>query len=246
VVRPLIGLATVVGGWWTAVEVFHIRRFFLPSPPDVVDAYARLGPYLLQQAGITVAQAVTGFAAGVTAGLAVAVGLSTTPWLRDIYLPLIVAVQAIPKVALAPLLIVWLGFGFEAKVALVTMLCFFPVVVATMAGLASTPAELVELARSLNGSRTRTFVKVRIPWAAPQIFTGLKLAVSLSLIGAVVAQIATPNAGLGAVIVRTGQTADTPLAFAAIGLLAAIGIALFYTVAGLERLLLPWARATTG
>jgi NitT/TauT family transport system permease protein len=160
-------------------------------------------------------------------------------------LPLLVAVQAVPKVAIAPLLIVWMGFGPSSKIVLVTLLCFFPVVVSTMAGLAATPSELVELARSLEGSRPRTFVKVRIPWALPQVFTGLKLAGSLALIGAVVAQITTPNAGLGAVIVRSGQSADTPLAFAAITLLAAIGISLFYSLVGLERLLLPWARATT-
>jgi NitT/TauT family transport system permease protein len=106
---------------------------------------------------------------------------------------------------------------------LVALLCFFPVVVSTVAGLSATPAELAELARSLTASRAQTLFKLRIPWAMPQVFTGLKTAISLALIGAVVAELTTPNAGLGAIIMRAGQAANTTMAFAAIGLLAGIG-----------------------
>ncbi|QSB17185.1 ABC transporter permease [Natronosporangium hydrolyticum] len=244
VVRPAIGLAAAVGVWWGLVTAFDVPTFFLPAPPDVVDALRRQGPYLLRETWATLGHTLGGFGLATAAGLAAAGMLSASTWLRETVLPVLVALQAVPKVALAPLLIIWLGFGTESKVALVGLLCFFPIVVATLAGLRATPAELVELARSLSGSRLRTFRSVRLPYAAPQIFTGLKVAVSLALIGAVVAQITTPNAGLGAVIVRSGQSADTPLAFAAIGLLAAVGIGLYYSLTGLERLFLPWARAT--
>lgn len=245
-IRPVTGLAAAVGLWWAAVATFDIRPFFLPSPPDVADAFVRHGPYLAGQTWVTIGQTLAGFGIATAAGLATAVLLSAASWLRSAVLPLLVAVQAVPKVAIAPLLIVWLGFGPSSKITLVALLSYFPIVISTMAGLTTTPADLAELARSLAASRRRTYLKLRIPYALPQVFVGLKLAISLALIGAVVAQLTTPNAGLGAVIVRSGQSADTPLAFAAITLLAAVGILLFYTVAGLERWLLPWARATAG
>ena len=243
--RPVIGLAAAIGLWWAAVALFDIQPLFLPAPPDIVDAFVRQGPYLAQQAGLTVGHTLAGFGIASGLGLAVAIALAAFPTVREAVLPLLVAAQAVPKVAFAPLLIVWLGFGAPSKVAMVALLSFFPVVVAALAGLTATPAELADLARSLSATRWQAFRKIRIPYALPQIFTGLKLAMSLALIGAVVAQITTPNAGLGAVIVRSGQSADTPLAFAAITLLAALGIAGFYTLVGIEKIIIPWASATT-
>jgi NitT/TauT family transport system permease protein len=152
----------------------------------------------------------------------------------------------VPKVALAPLLVVWLGFGPQPKILMVILICFFPVVVATMAGLTSTPTELGDLVRSLSASWLQTYVKVRLPWALPQIFVGLKVAISLAVIGAVVAEISSPQHGLGAVIVLSGSSVDTPLAFAAITLLALMSVALFYLVVVIERLLLPWAKEIAG
>lgn len=245
VLRPVLAAAAGAGLWWAVVAALDISPFFLPAPPDVVDAFARRGPYLLSQAWITVGHTTAGFGIATAAGIGTALLLAASHWLREAVLPLLVALQAVPKVALAPLLIVWLGFGASAKITLVSLLCFFPVLVASLTGLTTTPAELTDLARSLVASPWQTFRKVRIPYALPQIFVGLKLAVTMALIGAVVAQITTPNAGLGAVIVRSGQSADTPLAFAAIVLLAGIGITGFYGVAAVERLVLPWARAIT-
>jgi NitT/TauT family transport system permease protein len=244
--RPLAAVAVLVGLWWTGVVAFDVATFLLPSPADIAGAFARHGAYLARESLTTIGHTVGGFGLAVAAGLVVAVSLAAWPPLREAALPLLVAVQAVPKVAVAPLLIIWLGFGPYSKIALVALLCFFPVVVAALAGLTATPAELIELARSLSASRWQTFTRIRIPHALPQIFTGLRVAISLALIGAVVAQLTNPNAGLGAVIVLSRQSADTPLAFAAITLLAAIGISLYYPLTALERLLLPWARATTG
>lgn len=141
---------------------------------------------------------------------------------------------------------VWLGFGSVPKIAMVVLIAFFPIVVATMSGLTSTPVELAELAESLSASRLQTFVKLRIPWALPQIFVGLKLGVTLSVVGAVVGEFSGGDQGLGYVIVASGASADTPLAFAAMTLLSAMSVLLFYFVAVLERLFLPWAREITG
>lgn len=243
--RPVAGVAAAVGLWWLCVAGFGISPFFLPAPPDVAAALTGQFSYLLEQAGVTLWHMGAGFTIATAAGLSVAVLLAAVDWLRDMLLPLLVAVQAVPKVVFAPLLLLWLGYGPASKITLVALVCFLPVVVSTLAGLVSTPAELDELSRSLAASRWHTFRKVRIPYALPQVFTGLKLAVVFALIGAVVAQITTPNVGLGAVVVRATQVANTSLAFAAITLLAGIGISSFYGMVAIERLALPWARATT-
>lgn len=245
VLGPVCAFTTVVAGWWLAVESFDIEAFFLPAPPQVAAALAQHRGYLLVEAWVTLGHTLGGFAAAAAAGALVALALVASDRVRQATFPLLVALQAVPKVAVAPLLVVWLGFGPGPKIVLVTLLCFFPVLVNTLAGLSTIPAEAEELARSLAASRWQTLTKLRIWYALPQMFVGLKVAISLALIGAVVAQITTPNAGLGAIIVRSGQAADTPLAFAAITLLAVIGISLYYTLVGLERLAVPWARATT-
>lgn len=242
---PVTAFAVVIATWWLAVRVFDIRPFLLPAPPDIAAALAEHRTYLLRHTRQTLGHTLGGFAIATTAGVAAAMLLATSTWVRASVFPLLVALQQVPKVAVAPLLVVWLGFGPSSKVVLVALLCFFPVVIATAAGLNSTPAELVELARSLSASKRQTLFKIRIPWAVPQMFTGLKIAISLALIGAVVAELTTPNAGLGAIILRSGQAANAALAFAAVTLLAGIGLSLYYSLVLAERLLLPWARATT-
>lgn len=244
--RPLGTAVAVVAAWWLAVRLLRVPPFILPAPPDVAVAMAEHRAYLLRHTGQTIGHALGGFGIAAGGGVVVAMVLAASGRLREAVFPLLVALQAVPKVAIAPLLVVWLGFGPSSKVALVGLLCFFPVVVNTSAGLAATPSELTELARSLTASRGRTLVKLRLPSALPYLFTGLKVAVSLALIGAVVAELTTPNAGLGTIILRSGQAADTALGFAAVTLLAGIGIALYYGLVLAERRLLPWARATTG
>jgi NitT/TauT family transport system permease protein len=231
--------------WWAATAVFGIRPFFLPAPPDIVTAFRAQPGYLLREAGVTLTETVVGFAIAVVAGMALAVALTAWSMLERATLPVLVALNSVPKVAMAPLLVVWLGFGLRPKVVLVILICFFPVVVATMAGITSTPAEMGELSRSLSASPWQSYLKIRLPWALPQVFVGLKVAITLAVIGAVVAEISNPSAGLGAVIVMSGMSFDTPLAFAAIVLLALMSTTLFYLVVALERLMVPWARAIT-
>jgi NitT/TauT family transport system permease protein len=242
---PVLGAVVTIGGWWAGTAVFDIRPVFLPSPPDIVEALSRQPAHLLRQAWITLTQTLIGFALAASTSLVLAVALTASRTVNQSVLPQIIAINAVPKVALAPLLVVWLGFGSTPKIVLAFLICFFPILVASMAGLTSTPTELNELARSLVASRWQTFLKIRLPWALPQIFVGLKVGISLAVIGSVVAEMQVPNAGLGAVIVVSGATSDTPLAFAAMTLLAVMSICLFYVVVVAERLLLPWARQIT-
>lgn len=243
---PALSLLIVISVWWLATIIFDIRTFFLPAPPDIVKSFLTLPEYLLEQAWVTLAETLMGFGLAVVGGMAIAVVLSASDLVQRATMPLLVAVNSIPKLALAPLLLLWLGFGQFPRVVMVILISFFPIVVAGMAGLSSTPADLNEVARSLSASKLQHFVKFRFPWAIPQIFVGLKVAVSLAVVGAVVAEFQGAGEGLGFVIVMSGTSADTPLAFAAISLLAAMSISLFYLVVAVERRLLPWAKETTG
>jgi NitT/TauT family transport system permease protein len=240
----VLGVAVALLGWWLAVEAFDIRPFFLPPPGDVAQAFLEHPSYLAREGWTTLVQTVAGFAVATVAGLATALVLASSRRIEQAVLPLVVALNAIPKVALAPLLVLWLGFEAAPKITLAALICFFPIVVAALAGLTSTPADLGELVSSLSASRWQAFVKVRIPWALPQVFVGLKLAVTLAVIGTVVAEFRTPNTGLGMVIVNSAQQIDMALAFAAIAVLMVMSIVLFYGTAAAERLLLPWARQT--
>jgi NitT/TauT family transport system permease protein len=243
---PFAGAFAALGLWWAATKVFDIRPFFLPAPPDIVASFREYPGYLFRETLVTLAETLIGFGIAVAGGLVISIVLAASRTIERATLPLLVALNSVPKVAVAPLLVVWLGFGYQPKIVMVLLICFFPVVVATMSGLTSTPAELSELARSLSASWWQSYLKVRLRWAMPQIFVGLKVAISLAVIGAVVAEINSSQRGLGAVIVNSGYASDTPLAFAAITLLAVLSVALFYLLAGLERLLLPWARAISG
>lgn len=243
---PVVGGLSAIGLWWSIIAVFHIRPYFVPSPLDIAAAFRNSAGYLLRETQVTLVEILVGFAVGAGAGLVISIVLAASRTIERATLPLLVALNSVPKVAIAPLLTVWLGFGFEPKVLMVILICFFPVVVSTMSGLTSTPSEFSELASSLSANWWQTYVKVRLRWALPQIFVGVKVATSLAVIGAVVAEVASPQRGLGAVIVLSGSSADTPLAFAAIALLAVLSVVLFYLIVGLERWLLPWARAISG
>lgn len=239
---PLAGAVVAIGVWWLSVIVFDIRSFFLPTPAQIVDRFLQQPQYLLEEAGTTVMETVVGYLIAVVAGLTVAILLAASQTVERATLPLLVALNSIPKVALAPLLLVWLGYGVKPKIVLAVLICFFPLVVAAMSGLTSTPTDLRELSRSLSSTWRQSFLKVRLPWALPQIFVGLKVAMSLAPIGAVVGEINNPDRGLGAVIVASGASADTALAFAAVALLALMSVTLYYLVVAVERIVLPWAK----
>ncbi|WP_051799167.1 ABC transporter permease [Catenuloplanes japonicus] len=243
---PVAGIVGVVLAWWSFTTLGDVPEFFLPSPPQIFDAFLAKPDYLLGEAWITLIETLAGFAIAAAAGLLIGVALAASRTADRVTLPVFVALNAVPKVALAPLLLFWLGFGLPPKITLVAIMCFFPILLAVKQGLTSAPIESLELAASLCASRGQTFLKIRIHYALPQIFLGLKTAINLAVIGAVVAELSNPERGLGTVISRSTSNFDTPAAFAAIVLLAVISVALFYGVALIERLLLPWARDTSG
>lgn len=243
---PIVGAIVAIAAWWGAVEIFDVQTFFLPSPPVIVESFLAQPVYLFQEAWYTLYETLVGYVIAVVIALILAVVLAAVPIVERATTPLLVTLNSVPKVAIAPLLVIWLGFGDRPAIFLAALICFFPLVVAAMAGFSSTPADISELARSMKASWLQTYLKFRVPYALPQIFVGLKVAMSMAPIGAVVAEVYNPSHGLGTVVALASGNADTPLAFAAIVLLAFMSVGLYYIVVVIERLALPWARAITG
>jgi NitT/TauT family transport system permease protein len=239
----LVGGAVSVGLWWLAIIVFDIESYTAPTPPEVIQAFSREPAYLFDNAWISLLTTVQGFAITVVLGVVIGALLGSSRTLERAFMPSLVALNAVPKMAFGPLLLVWLGVGRTSSVVMAVLLCFFPVVLSVATGLARTPSDLAELARSLSASRWQTFTKVRLPGALPQIFVGLKVGLPLAVIGALLGELFGAGAGLGYIITTAGS--DTGLSFAAIALVAAMSIILYYLLVLVETLLLPWVRETT-
>ncbi len=245
VIWPVLGLAVAVAVWWAVTAALDVQSFIFPTPPEVLSAYLALQGEMIKQTGSTAVATLLGF--GISVVIGVLLGAAIAAWrpFERMFQPLLVAFNAVPKVALAPLMLIWFGYGRTPVLAMAFMVCFFPIVLSTATGLTTTPADLAELVRSMDASRLQMFLRVRLPAALPQIFVGLKVAMPLAVIGVVVGEMQYGDRGLGMIIVQTSGQADTASAFAAIALLAAVSIAFYYALVLLERLLLPWVRATT-
>ena len=243
ILLPLLGVLIIFGVWWLSIIGFQIEKFLLPSPADVWNAFMMNPQFIMLQTWVTLAETLQGFILAIVLAVPLATVIASSKIIEQMIYPLLLAINAAPKVAIAPLLVVWMGFGQEPKVVMVVLLCFFPIILATTTGLRSTPSEFIELAKSIGSNSVQTFLKFRAPFALEQVFVGLKTAISLAVIGAVIAEFVGANQGLGYLIVQSGASANTSLAFVAIVLLAFISMALFYLLVLIEKLLIPWAES---
>lgn len=243
---PLLGVLIAVTVWWLVTSVFElVHPASLPPPQDVFRSMAEHWSLLLEATGATTTSTVVGFLLSTVAGVLIGLALAASRRAERMFSPLLVAINAVPKIALGPLLVVSLGWGQKPILTMVFLLCFFPIVLSTATGLTTTPAELAELARSLNASWWQAFRKVRFPAALPQIFVGLKVAMPLAAIGAVIGEFQAGEGGLGYQILQFNGVGDYSTSWAAIVLIAAMSILLYFALVVLERLALPWVRATT-
>ena len=242
VVLPLAAAVGLIVLWHVATIVFGWEQFVVPTPGDVLQALRDEQEILPDHTVTTLIETLEGYALAIAVGVPMAVFIAYSKTFERMIYPLLLAINAIPKIAIAPILVIWMGFGQGPKIVMVFLVCFFPIVLSTATGLQSTPPEFVELARSLPASALQAFLKVRFPAALPHVFVGLKVAISLAVIGAVIAEFVGSSEGLGYVIIASGNNANTSLAFAAMVLLSVMSIVLFYALVVLERLLVPWAR----
>lgn len=243
---PFLGLLIALACWWLVTTGFGlVHPAALPSPQAVGASMVAQSGVLLPALGITTLMTVVGFLLSAAAGVLIGIALAASRHLERMFAPLLVAVNAVPKIALGPLLVVSFGWGAKPVLTMVFLLCFFPIVLSTATGLTTTPADLAELARSLHASWWQSFRKVRFPAALPQVFVGLKVAMPLAAIGAVIGEFYSDQPGLGYQILQYNGIGETATAWAAIVLIAAMSIGLYSVLYLVERLALPWVRATT-
>jgi putative hydroxymethylpyrimidine transport system permease protein len=244
--RTLLVLAALLGAWELYVDLGGADRLILPPPHQVASSLYDDRSLLWSNFLVTAREIVVGILVAAAAGLALAVSLHLSRTLRRAVYPLLVASQAIPIVLVAPLLVLWLGFGFAPKLVVIAIVCFFPIVVTTIDALAAVDPDLLKLMRTFDSSRARTYRHVELPAALPGLFTGMKIAVVFAPIGAVFAEQAGSNSGLGYVFEQAIPQLLTARAYAAVLILAAFAIALFTVLNLAERLLLPWAYEPRG
>jgi NitT/TauT family transport system permease protein len=240
---PLLGVAVMLVLWQAYVSAFGVNRIVLPGPLDIARAAVANWPLLMRETWPTFLESVLGFALAVLIGIPVAVCVASSRVLNLTLYPILIATQSVPKVAVAPIILVWFGLGLQSKLVIAFLVAFFPIVVDTATGMRATPAGLIELARSLRATWLQIFMKVQFPAALPSIFAGAKVAVTLAVIGAVIGEFVGSLNGLGNLLLTANSQLDSPLAWAALVWLSVLGIVLFGAVVAVERLVMPWSEA---
>jgi NitT/TauT family transport system permease protein len=236
-----IAVIALFVAWEASVRFFGIREFLLPAPSAIWTSTIAVWPMVLEHTLSTLTTVLLGFAASVLVSLPLAMLIASSRAISAAIYPLLVVTQSIPKVALAPILIVALGANELPRIIVTFLVAFFPLVVASVAGLMATPPELIELGRACRAGRIQELLRIRLPFAVPFVFGGLKVAAALSVVGAVVAEFVGADAGLGYLIQTSMAFFRTPLAFSAVVILAIMGIVLFQAVSIAERILFPWS-----
>jgi NitT/TauT family transport system permease protein len=238
--RALVGIVAFLLLWEAAARIFHIPGYILPPPTIILSDGTGKWRSLLTGASYTVQPMLIGFIVAVVLGVLIALAIAFSRAVQAVAYPLLVFLQIVPKIAVAPLFIIWFGFGLMPKVLLVFLLSFFPVVVAATTAFASIEPEILELARSTGAGRLRTFRMVQLPHALPALFGGFKVAAALAATAAVVAEFVASDRGLGYLLMEYNGNLDTSMAFAAIFVLSAMGLALYGAVELLESIAVPW------
>lgn len=239
-IKLMITLIVLVALWQILCVALKVPSFLIPTPSEVAVRFYEKRALYFTHTWVTLYETTAGFLLAVVFGVVFAAIIVVIPKMRDIVMPLLLVAQLVPKVAIAPLLLIWFGYGLAPKVMVAFLVAFFPIVVNGASGLASVQPELLDLGSSLQASRWQTFWKFRIPTALPELFSGMKIAVTLAIIGAIIGEFVGGNRGLGYLIIVANQELDTALAFAAIFLLSVMGIVLYGLVELCERIFIPW------
>jgi NitT/TauT family transport system permease protein len=237
-----LGLLVVIAVIWEAViRLFHISNFILPAPSAIIASLIENRGKLASATGSTAVEILLGFVLAAVTGIIVALLIARFERFGRALYPLIVLFQNVPKVALAPIFILWFGFDLAPKIALIVVIAFFPVAIDMLAGLQSVEPSFVALMQSVGASRTKILLRVRIPHSLPHLMAGLKVAITFSVIGAIVGEFAGANHGLGYLIEFASTQLDTALIFAGLTVISVLGLAFYYLVELAERFLVPWS-----
>jgi putative hydroxymethylpyrimidine transport system permease protein len=243
---PAAVLVALGGIWEVAVHLTDTPRWMLPAPSDIARSFRNDWSMLMEHTRVTLLEVIVGFGIAVVTGLFAGFAIDSSRIIERAVYPLLIASQTVPMVVLAPLFLIWFGYGLLPKVLITALVAFFPLAVNTVDGLRSADREILQLLRSMGASPWERFRYAKVPAAMPSIFSGARLAVTFSVIGAVFGELVGARAGLGYLMTRSAAQFETSRVFSAIFILAAMGIGLFMLVALIERLALPWRRFVTG
>jgi ABC-type nitrate/sulfonate/bicarbonate transport system permease component len=235
-------LAAAVAGWELAARAGWVQDYLLPAPSEVARALVEDRSLLLDDAWVTGQEVLLGFALALVAGITIAIALDLSTVARRTVYPLVIASQAVPIVVIAPILVIWFGFGMTPKLIVIALICFFPIAVNTLDGLRAVDPAQVKMLRTLGAGRWALLRRLELPSALPYLFSGAKIAVAVAVIGAVFGELVGSDAGLGHAIQVGMAQLLTARVFAAVVLLSAMAIALFGLVSLAERRAVPWAR----
>lgn len=236
----VLSLVTLVV-WEAVIRLFDVSTFILPAPSAIARAIVDNADALFVAALVTGEEVLLGFVLAAVIGALLALLIARFRLFGRALYPLIVLFQTVPKVALAPLFILWFGFDLSPKIALIVVIAFFPVTLDMLAGLLSVEQGFIALTRSVGASENEILFRVRIPHALPHLMSGLKIAITFSVIGAIVGEFAGASAGLGYMIQFASTQLDTPVVFGALVVVSLLGVVFYYLVELLERLIVPWA-----
>jgi NitT/TauT family transport system permease protein len=243
---PVLAIVVVIFALWElAVWLFAVPDYVLPSPSVIIAKIYSAWHLLLTNAVVTAQEIVLGFGMSVVLGIPLAVAVVYSRIFERVAFPFMVSLQTIPKVALAPILVMWLGYGIMPKVMVAFLISFFPIVISSVVGMRSAEKEMIYLVQSMGASELTTFIKIRLPKALPSIFGGLKVGMGQAVVGATVGEFIAAEQGLGYLQLIAQVRLDTPLLFAAVVVLSILGVVLFNLVAWVEQILLPWNRLRT-
>lgn len=239
-IRPVITVAVFIALWWAVTGLTAIPPFMLPPPAAVAAALWTQAPYLAANAGVTLSEILLGLLTGTLLGALAALAIAASAGLQRWLWPILVLSQAIPVFALAPLLVLWLGFGIGSKIAMAVLVIFFPVTASFLDGLRRTEPGWLDLARTMNGTPARILLRLRLPAALPSFCSGLRIATAVAPIGAILGEWVGASSGLGYVMINANARIQTPLMFAALAILAAMTITLYVIMDTVLRRLLVW------
>jgi ABC-type nitrate/sulfonate/bicarbonate transport system permease component len=240
VAPPIVFVAVLILGWYFVAKVSGLGSFVLPSPPDVLQAGWETRALLLDAVGTTMLATGIGLALALLAGVGLAALMDFWPLAHRALSPVLVVSQTVQILAIAPILVIWFGFGMAPTVSIVVLFCFFPLTISTVGGLASADPELIALLRAMGAKRRQIWRMVRLPSALPSFFTGLRMAVTYSIVAATIGEWVGGSPGLGQYLLRSKNALATDQVFAAMFITSLLSVALFMLVYFIERVTLPW------
>jgi len=241
----LLALWELAARWELIADALSIEPFLIPAPSDVAEALWQDRDLLADNAWVTLQEVLAGFALSVVAGVAFAVGLHLSETARRAFYPLLVASQTVPIIVVAPILVVWFGFGLTPKLVIIALICFFPITVNTLDGLRSVDEDAVKMMRTLDAGRVAILRRLELPTALPFLFSGAKIAVAVAVIGAVFGEWAGSDSGLGHLMLESSAQLQTARMFAAVAVLSVFAIVLFTVLSLAERRLAWWGKNET-